>query len=86
MKVHAFILHFRLSFCLRLRRLCLLMLKVDVLDISHWVGLPLMVHFLLCAVNDLNLIDLVLTGLDLSDPDYGISLGKHLRVYFEISC
>ena len=54
------------------------MLKVDVLDINHWVGLPLMVHFLLCVVNDLNLIDLVLIGLDLPDPDCGISLGKRL--------
>ena len=84
--MHPFILHFRLSFCLCLHRICLLLLKVDVLDISRWVGLPLMVCFLLCGVNDLNLIELVLTGLDLPDPNCGISLGKRLHVYFEISC
>ena len=45
-----------------------------------------MVHFLRCVVDDLNLIDLVLTGLDLPVSDCGMSVGRCLRVYFEISC
>ena len=59
------------------------MLKVDVLDVSRWVDLPLMVHFLLHVVDGQNLIDLVLTGLtgltglDLPVPGCGISLGGH---------
>ena len=64
---------------------------MEVLEASHSVDFPLMVRFLLPAINGLNLIDLVLTGLygltglDLSDTGTDTLPVCRLHVYFEIS-
>ena len=89
--MHFLILHFRLSFGLCLHRVCLHILKVEVLEASCSVGFPLMVCFLLPEVDGLNLIDLVVTGLyglvglALSDERMGVLPVWCLHVYFEIS-
>ena len=50
------------------------------------IGLPLIIHFLPCVDNDLNLIDLVLTGLDRPGSECSFSLGGCFCVCLKISC
>ena len=59
------------------------MVSVEI-ETSCWVGLPLIICFLLRVDTDLNLIDLVLTGLDRPGAECRLSLGGCFRVYFKI--